>query len=209
MLEDYFTQDLKEGEEVVVILRKHWASFLWPILKTFIILVIPFFLVFFLFSTLWGMIVFFVWISIGFAYGLHKWITWYFDSFVITNWRIVNIDQRGLLSRSVSETSFRNIQDVTYEIHGLMPTAFNYGSVKVQTASSDGSLMISSIPEPKSVQDLILELQAKSGSKGGEKMSASELISFINKAKDEDQTGDAKDNREEEGIDEEKNYPSF
>ena len=209
MFEDYFTQDLKEGEEVVIILRKHWASFLWPILKTFTILVIPFFLVFFLFATLWGMIVFFVWISIGFAYGLHKWITWYFDSFVITNWRIINIDQRGLFSRSVSETNLRNIQDVTYEIHGLMATAFNYGSVKVQTAGSDGTLKISSIPEPKSVQDLILELQTKVSKQGGEKMSAEELISFINKAKDEDQAGDTMDNREEKSVDEKNNYPSF
>lgn len=181
MFKDYFSQDLKEGEEVIRIVRKHWASFMWPLFKTFLILIIPFFLSFLLFSNYIGIIIFLIWVSIGIAYGLYQWLCWYFDNFIITNQRIVNVNQKTIFSRIVSETGLTNIQDVTYEINGIFASLFNYGTVKVLTASSNDSLEMSSIENPKKVQELIMELHGQVK----KDLSAQELVEFIQQNKDE------------------------
>jgi len=181
MFKNYFSQDLKEGEEVIRVVRKHWASFIWPVVKTFLVLVIPFLLSAFLFSNYIGVIIFFVWVSIGLGYGLYQWICWYFDHFIITNMRIVNIDQKTLFARSVSESGLANIQDVTYEINGFLASLFNYGTVKVMTASNNDSLKMLAIENPKKVQEIIMELHNKSK----KDLSAQELVEFLEQNKDE------------------------
>ena len=181
MFKDYFSQDLKEGEEVIRVVRKHWASFIWPVVKTFLILIIPFLLSAFLFSNYIGVIIFFVWLSIGLGYGLYQWICWYFDHFIITNQRIVNIDQKTLFARSVSESGLSNIQDVTYEINGFLASLFNYGTVKVMTASNNDSLKMSAIEKPKEIQETIMDLHSKSK----KDLSAQELVEFLEQNKDE------------------------
>lgn len=177
MFKNYFSQDLKEGEEVVEIVRKHWASFIWPIFKTFLILLPLFLISSFLFSNYIGVVIFFVWLSIGLGYGLYQWICWYFDHFIVTNVRVVNIDQKTLFSRSVSESRLSNIQDVTYEVDGFLASLFNYGTVKVTTASNSDSLEMSSVEKPQKVQELITDLQSKSK----KDLSAQELVEFIKK----------------------------
>lgn len=179
MFSDYFSQNLKEGEKAVLVVRKHWASFIMPIFKTFLILIVPFFLSFFLFSSLLGVIIFFVWTSIGLAYGLYQWLCWYFDSFIITNQRIINVNQKRLFARSVSETNLANVQDVTYEINGFLASIFNYGTVRVQTASALSLLEIPSVEKPKVVQELIMDLHQKVK----KTLTAQELVEFLQETK--------------------------
>lgn len=179
MFDDYFSQNLKEEEKVIAIIRKHWASFLFPILKTFLILVIPFFGISFLFSSLPGVIIFFIWVSIGLAYGLYQWLTWYFDSFIITDQRIININQKRLFVRSVSETSLANVQDVTYEVSGFLASLFDYGTVRVQTASSGSEIEIASVEKPKKIQKQIMDLHQKAK----KELTAQELIEFLQETK--------------------------
>lgn len=180
MFKDYFSQDLKEGEKVIRVVRKHWASFMLPIFKTFLVLVIPFFLGFILFANTIGLIIFFVWVSFGLTYGFYQWLCWYFDHFIVTNQRIVNVNQKRLFARSVSETGLFNVQDVTYEISGLLASIFNYGTVKVLTASVNDSIQMSSIEKPKEVQELIMDLHKKAK----KDLSAQELVQFLEQNKE-------------------------
>jgi membrane protein YdbS with pleckstrin-like domain len=179
MFSDYFSQNLKEGEKMIVVARKHWASFILPIFKTFLILIIPFFFSFFLFSSLFGVIIFFIWMSFGFAYGLYQWLCWYFDSFVITNKRIININQKRLFARSVFEANLVHVQDVTYEINGILASIFNYGTVRVQTAAASSSFEIPSVEKPKEVQELIMDLHHKAKNT----LTAQELVEFLQETK--------------------------
>ncbi len=193
MFKDYFSQDLKEGEEVIRVVRKHWASFVWPLCKTFLILLFPFLLSAFLFANYIGIIIFFVWVSIGLGYGLYQWVCWYFDHFIITNLRIVNIDQKTLFARTVSESGISSIQDVTYEINGLLASLFNYGTVKVMTASNNNLLEMAAIEKPKEVQEIIMDLHSKTK----KDISAQELIDFLEQNKDEIIKNKLEENKEE------------
>lgn len=196
MFKEYFSQELKEGEKVITIIRKHWASFLGPVIKIIILIVIPIFFIGILFAHTWGVLIFFVWEAIALAYAIHSWITWYFDCFIITDQRIVDIDQRSVFSREVSETALANIQDVTYKVEGILATVFNYGTVEVQTAGADQKIEIDSVFDPKSVQDLIVGVQEASGTGKLEgEMTAKELIEFIAKVKKEMEQPKAKEDQ--------------
>lgn len=176
-----FTQELKEGEKVIKIIHKHWASFLIPSGKIFLAFCLPFFLAPFLFSSNIGLIIFIVLILAALVFAINIWMKWYFDLFVLTNQRIINIDQKGIFSREVSEATYINVQGANYELSGIFSMMFNYGNVKIQATGIKNLLKINSVEKPKELQELILDIKAKAEAKA--EMSASELVELISRAK--------------------------
>lgn len=90
------------------------------------------------------------------------WVDYYFDVWVVTDRRIVNIEQKGLFSRVVSELELENIQDITTDVKGIIPTFLNYGNLYVQTAAEKERFIFRHIPDPYEVKDVIMHLQEKS-----------------------------------------------
>lgn len=88
-------------------------------------------------------------------------VIYYLNVQIITNIRIVDIDQVGLLSHRVSELHIDKIEDVTSEVNGIFGTLFTYGNVYVQTAAAMDRFEFSNIPNPASVEKLILDLYEK------------------------------------------------
>ncbi len=88
----------------------------------------------------------------------HTWMDHYLDVWVVSNERIVAIEQKGLFNRTTSELRLSKVQDVTSEIKGLLPTLFKYGRVQVQTASESEKFIFREVPNPDQVARQILEL---------------------------------------------------
>jgi hypothetical protein len=86
------------------------------------------------------------------------WMDYYFDILYVTNERLVDTEQRGLFDRVISEQSLLRVQDVTGEIKGILPTAFGYGDVIVQTAGAAEQFIIKNIPNPHEVARRVMEL---------------------------------------------------
>lgn len=108
---------------------------------------------FIFFEVSWAM---FIWILFFIL-----WIDYYFDVWIVTNKRIVNINQKGLFVRNVSELELENIQDITTEVKGVIPTFLNYGDVFIQTAAEKERFVFQNVPDPYKVKDLIMNLQEK------------------------------------------------
>lgn len=89
------------------------------------------------------------------------WIDYYFDIWIVTDSRIVNIEQNGLFSREISELKLEKIQDITSDIKGIIPTLLNYGDLQVQTAAEQERFLFRKISNPEEVKDLIMSLQKK------------------------------------------------
>ncbi|MEA3249147.1 MAG: PH domain-containing protein [Patescibacteria group bacterium] len=85
-------------------------------------------------------------------------VDYYLDAWVVTNDRILNIEQKGLFNRTVSELDLLNIQDITSEIHGVFPFFFGYGNVQIQTAAEQGRFVFEQIPKPEEVRKRLLTL---------------------------------------------------
>lgn len=86
------------------------------------------------------------------------WIDVYFDVWIVTDERIVNIEQKDLFNRRVSELRYHTIQDVTSEVQGVIPSILGYGDVLVQTAGEHPLFMFHNVPNPVGVKDLIMRL---------------------------------------------------
>jgi uncharacterized membrane protein YdbT with pleckstrin-like domain len=89
------------------------------------------------------------------------WIDYYFDIWIVTDKRIVNIEQKGLFAREVSELQLEKIQDVTIDVRGVIPTFLNYGDIQVQTAGKEEKFLFHNIPDPYAMKDTIMNLQKK------------------------------------------------
>ena len=164
------------GEEIIKIVRRHWFN----IFQQYLIIIVMIFLLFFSLQILptifyfennaavfWFLGTFFalmLWI-----YSFIIWIDFYFDVWIITDHRIVNIEQKALFMRHVSELDFSKIQDVSIEVEGFIPTVLNYGDVFIQTAGAKGRFLFHKVPDTYKLKGLIVSMQQEAIEKDQEK----------------------------------------
>jgi len=159
---------MKEGEKVVAVVR-HYPLVYVPKAATALVLVsAPFFFMIPLFALRplgfpLGLVVFGLTVFFGLYLALRTFTVWYWNAFVITNYRVVDVDQRGLFDRVVSEAAYDKVQDVSYHVKGLWGTMLRYGTIIVQTAGATTNLELSHVRAPKDVHHLITELMAAYG----------------------------------------------
>ncbi|MBI5742359.1 MAG: PH domain-containing protein [Candidatus Niyogibacteria bacterium] len=92
--------------------------------------------------------------------GFIIWADFYLDMWVITTKRVLDIEQAGLFSRSISEFMLNNVQDVSVSISGFFPTILKYGDIIVQTAG-ENSFSINNVPRPERIKDVIMKCHEK------------------------------------------------
>jgi uncharacterized membrane protein YdbT with pleckstrin-like domain len=170
----YHFKDIGANEQIVRVLHRNWFYLLQQFLPIFVVIGLYFAGLsygpkFFpeLFSREFQPMVAFmenffmlaVWI-----YGFLIWVDYYFDIWIITTERIVNIEQRGMFTRKVSELRYSKIQDVTAEIMGFIPTVLNFGDVRIQTAGEKTEFVFRTISDPNHIKNIILEIQKKTES---------------------------------------------
>ena len=94
------------------------------------------------------------------VFYLSEFTDYYLDINIVTNDRILDINQKGLFGRSVSELDLTRIQDVNSVIKGIIPTLLNYGTVTVETAASEENFVFEQVPNPHGVRQRIIEMAA-------------------------------------------------
>lgn len=95
-------------------------------------------------------------------YGFLIWIDYYFDIWIITSERIINIEQKGMFNRRVSEMTYSKIQDISTEVKGFIPTIINYGDLKIQTAGEEEEFIFRTVSDPYMLKNIIMEMQRQS-----------------------------------------------
>jgi hypothetical protein len=88
--------------------------------------------------------------------GFTTWTHYYLDLWIITDRRIILVDQIHFFNRRVSIFRLERLQDIEFEITGIIPTILNFGTVKAQTASSfESNFKTSGLPDPRGIQSII------------------------------------------------------
>ncbi|MFZ1720029.1 MAG: PH domain-containing protein [Candidatus Moraniibacteriota bacterium] len=95
-------------------------------------------------------------VLLSWIYFFLIWIDVWFDTWIITDDRIINIEQSGLFSREVSELKLARVQDVSVEVHGFFQTFLNYGDVHIQSAGEEERFQFRSVPDPYGVKNIIM-----------------------------------------------------
>lgn len=86
----------------------------------------------------------------------HSWLDYMLDVWVVTNFRVVHVEQKGLFHRVIAEHKLFRIQDVLSQQKGFFPTLFDYGTIDLQTAGTEKTVIFKQVPKPhKIAQDLI------------------------------------------------------
>jgi hypothetical protein len=150
-------------EKILLVLRQHPIVNVKWILITIILLLAPF-LIFPLlpiFSFVPGRFQFFAmigWYLLVSAYVIESFLYWYYNIYIITDERIVDIDFISLIYRQVSEAKIDKVEDVTASTAGVFAGVFNYGNVNIQTAAEKREFEFLSVPQPAKVTKLLNEL---------------------------------------------------
>jgi len=76
----------------------------------------------------------------------------YLDVWILTNKRLVSIEQKGMFSRTVIEFELGNIQDISSDVHGVLPTLLHYGNIRIHTSSENQDFDFKEVGEPDLVK---------------------------------------------------------
>lgn len=91
-------------------------------------------------------------------FTLIEFIDFYFDLNIVTDRRIVDIDQHRLFNRGVSELLLEDVQDVEARTKGFLATLFDFGDVYIQTAGAKPNFTFNAVRHPNEIGAIILDL---------------------------------------------------
>jgi len=159
----------KDYEKVLHKLRRHPFTFLPMVFFLLLLLALPIVVGILLKTQLPAWLenetTFMALILLGSAYYLGiliffftNFIDFYLDIFIVTNDRLIDMEQNGLFSRTVAEVDLYQIQDITSEVKGFFSTMFNYGNMTIQTAGALPKFIVNNIKDPHHLRQELMDL---------------------------------------------------
>jgi hypothetical protein len=154
------TFETKDKEEkVILFLRQHPVVLLPRIgITAFLILVPSFFRLFSLFLYMpvgFQIIVVMIWYLFVFSSMLEAFLGWFYNIYIITDERVIDIDFVSLMHKEVTDANIGHIEDVTYKTGGLVKTLVDYGDIFIQTAGEEANLDFLAVPAPAKVAKIL------------------------------------------------------
>ncbi len=159
-----FDSQLDE-EEIVLMLRRHPVTQV----KKIAIIVIALFLPLLIFSG--DMLGFLTpklkiaaivgWYVLVTSFSLEAFLVWFFNVFIVTDERIIDVDFLSLIYKNVSSAKIDSIEDITVATGGVLASLVDFGTVYIQTAGENPELQFEEVPQPakvaRALNELILE----------------------------------------------------
>ncbi len=161
------------GEHVIFYLRRHWFTFGVDTFKYLLLMVFPIATWLFLkhyvpdsFEAIFndglremmiklGLSIYYLGIWVFFW---TVWVDYYLDVWLVTNERIISIEQKGLFSRSRNELRLSRVQDVTSEVKGIVATVLHFGDVTIETAGMEQNSIFRNVPNAYNVAEQIIKI---------------------------------------------------
>ncbi len=151
---------LKDGEKVSFIVRRHPITLAPGLILALVLIVLPFFLMFPMFSWgVFGLVLFVVSVVIGISVAIRTLLVWDSDVLILTNIRLIDVDQKGIFTRLVTEALLDKIQDVSWSKVGIIESIFRIGTVKVQTAGTAALIEARKVSRPETLHRMINDLK--------------------------------------------------
>lgn len=154
--------ELFEGEKVIKELNLHWTWILPILTKASLAAILYLSLAYlwpgYFFGASSGRIISLLIVMgiVGYVVIIRK--KHHLSRFIITNYRLVEIDRHRLLHAQIYEVPYDHIQSVRAIKNGFWGTLFNYGTIIISTAGEEGQLEIGNnrLADPGKAQSVIL-----------------------------------------------------
>lgn len=152
---------IREGENITKVYRRHKLVLLFELIPlvffAFIIIAAAYLFAYFLAEKFLVFLPLVFLVAIIFLHQL--WIIafmyladFYLDVWILTNKRLVFVEQKGMFSRTVIEFDLGNIQDIASDVHGVLPTLLHYGNIRIHTASENQDFDFKDVGDPELVK---------------------------------------------------------
>ncbi len=93
-----------------------------------------------------------IWISVAVI-----WTNYYLDMWVVTDHRIIHVEQYRLFVREVVTLPLERVQDARIVYNGFIETVLDFGTIHVQSAGADvHEVSMDGMPSPNTIKQEIL-----------------------------------------------------
>lgn len=147
---------MEDGEEIYMILHHHILTILKPFVLIILLHIIPPIILWFIFPEL--KIAWILWLVFGLFKGKFLIIEWYYNSLLITNLNIIDVEWISFFNRSSQRIEYNQIESFSYDIKGVLNTIFNVGDITVNKASGN-QVVIKGVWRPKKRIQLLTQFQ--------------------------------------------------
>lgn len=163
--------DLEADEEILKVVRRHWFVIATQLAGAGLFAVLP-------------VMVLTIFLNLPSAFGLFKlnldnypseiafiistwllfatmsafaiWTKHHLDLWIITDRRIIVVNQVSFFNRNVSIFRLERMQNIEFSVKGLIQTFFNFGILKAQTAGEgESDFQSAGMPNPDQLQAII------------------------------------------------------
>ena len=90
----------------------------------------------------------------GIAYYIYR--DWRNDALILTDQRLIYVEQVLLFSQRQQEVLLTNIQNVSYSVRGMVARLLDYGKIQIETAARRSDIAFGPIHGPKDAQEEIM-----------------------------------------------------
>lgn len=99
-----------------------------------------------------------MWYLLTLGFVIENFLSWYFNVYIVTDERIVDIDFYSLIYKEISDTKLERIQDITVVQGGVVRALFNFGTIYIQTAGEKREFDFEDVPNPQVVAKFLNEM---------------------------------------------------
>lgn len=163
---------LEHDEEILLVVRKHWfilfCDVIWPILLLIVPTSVYLFagdrvlettmLVEFHYKYAAALFLISLWALLAWMMLFLVWTDYYLDMWIVTDRRVITIDQQGFFRRKIASFRYEQMQDIQIDINGIIATLLDFGNIRAQTAGHEVDFKIIGAPDPREIKATILEV---------------------------------------------------
>ncbi len=167
---------MRPWEEIKTVLKRHWIVYVFLFLYFFLGIWVTL-TIYILWWNAWTnltAVIFWMFFSI-FLYI--KWLDHELDMLIVTNNRIVCVEQVSFLNREVSQCNLWQVQEVWLNTKWILANILNFWTVKVQTAWNTSNFDMPYCPDPHHNTKIILNMADEYRDAHSVKWIKTELIS--------------------------------
>lgn len=147
----------RPDEDVIFVLKQHpWVLASAGLIGLIIIILLSISILIWGFSGVTSLLIILA-IAFVIIYGGYRLFLYNNSLYILTNQRIIIMEQANLFSRRLNETELDKIQNMVAEIKGPIKTILSFGDIKITTAGVDPIIFIKNVDDPYGVQQEIIK----------------------------------------------------
>lgn len=168
---------LDDDERTLLLVRKHWFVLCTQVIGVVIVALLPLAFIAVItrinfvathipFNSTLLVTLYTGWLVLQWMALFAVWTNYYLDVWIVTNKRLIAIDQRGFFSRTMASFRLDRMQDIFVSVDGILATFLDYGTLEIQTAGEEEKFRVTGIPSPADIKSVIISASDSLAPKG-------------------------------------------